>query len=339
MAKKIELATWSNLIAAIGGAATVGLVYKRVSRPRDLRWLDHAHQLPHAITSTFRVIEGVRLHYQEVGLEQGGETLILLHGFGAFSYAWRDCLLPLAEMGYRVIALDLKGFGFSEKPVDNRYDIMDQVKLIVSLMDNLGIEKATLVGNSYGGAISMACALKYPQRVQRLVLLAPAHNNRVLKRGIRYGDKIIKIKTLADIMGSFFFGSGQVVNYYIKRMFYNQDLATPDVHEAYHRVLRTANLQHAALMTFRQWRLDWIEREMSEILAPTLIVWGEQDWALPVEWGTEIHFAIPHSEFIVIPQCGHLPQEEYPKDTCQLIVDFCDRYKHATQLVDQPVQG
>jgi pimeloyl-ACP methyl ester carboxylesterase len=329
--KKRRWLRLTNLLAAATGAAAVGIAAKRLSRPRDVRWLDHAHILHHAMTSNFRVVDGVRIHYQEMTGIRSSEAMILLHGFCSSNYTWKDCMTPFADAGYRVIAPDLKGYGFSEKPADRRYDVNDQATLVISLMDSLGIQRATIVGNSFGGAVAMACALNHPARVDRLVLIDAAHNNNALKRAPRFGQQLVNAVGLAEIFGPMLFGSSRFIHYYMSNMFYDKSVMTAERFEAYHRPLRTATCQAAAISTLRQWQLDWIERELSSIDLSTLIIWGEHDWALPVEWGAQIHLAMPKSKFIVIPDCGHLPQEERPEDTCALILDFCAHYRQSSQ--------
>jgi pimeloyl-ACP methyl ester carboxylesterase len=314
---------WLKWAGVVSGAAALGLIAQRWARPRDVRWVDQAQLLDSPQTSNFRVIDGVRIHYQDIHLTAQAEPLVLIHGFCASTYTWKDCVRPLAKAGYRVITVDLKGYGFSEKPADDRYDIMDQVNLIMGLLDSLKINQANFVGNSYGGAISMASALAYPKRVKRLVLIDPAHNNQALQR-VRYLAPLINLSTIAQTVGPILFSSRRVIEYYLRKMYYNAErMVTSDRIAAYYEPLRTAACQTAALATIQQWRLDWIAKEMSTISVPTLLIWGEQDWLLPIEWGAEIDLAIPHAQFMVIPHCGHLPQEEHPQDTCALIAYFC----------------
>ncbi|MEW6736436.1 MAG: alpha/beta hydrolase [Acidobacteriota bacterium] len=324
---------WSNLLAAASGLAVVGLAAKRFRRPRDIRWLDHTHILHHAMASNFRVVDGVRIHYQEKiddpKRRATAETMVLLHGFCSSNYTWKDCMLPLATAGYRVIAPDLKGFGFSEKPADQRYDITDQAKLIIGLLDSLGVEQATFIGNSYGGAVSMACALRNPDRVKQLVLVDAVHNNGALGRRPIY-VRMMRTRGVAEVFGPLLFGSPRLVRHYLSNMYHDKTVVTEERYHAYHRPLRAASCQAAAITTMRQWEASWLEQELSAIAVPTLIIWGEYDWALPVEWGAELHLAMPNSQFIVIPNCGHLPQEERPEETCAFILDFCAMSSPAT---------
>lgn len=323
----LDWRVYSGVAAAALGMAAVGVTAQHVRRPRDLRWLDHVHVLPHPTTSNFRVIDGIRIHYQEHTADRDSEVVIMLHGFCSSNYTWKDCFEYFSEAGYRVIAPDLKGFGFSEKPLDKKYNIKDQVNIIMRLMDSLGIKQATLVGNSYGGAISMACALAQPERVKQLILIAAAHNNEVITHRLFRGGQWLVNNNGIDVVAPFILGSPNVLRYYMNKMFYDKSVLTEERYNAYLRPLRTANCQMAAITTIKQWDLSWLGNEMSSIKAPTLLIWGEQDWAVPVEWGAEIHLSIKHSQFVVIPECGHLPQEELPIETSKLILDFCRQAK------------
>ncbi|MCS6886428.1 MAG: alpha/beta hydrolase [Acidobacteriota bacterium] len=312
MAAKRLLAFTTGLVA--GAAVAV----KYASRPRDVRWLDYAHLLPHARTSQFRVVNGVRLHLQEKN-RSAKETIVLIHGYCSSSYTWSKCLDLIAEAGYRVIAPDLKGFGYSEKPVDNRYRVEDQADLIAGLLDALEVREATLIGNSYGGAVAMVTALRHPQRVRRLVLVNAAYD----KTGLPPLPRTYLYYLLRGIVPILM--SRRLVKSVMSRLYYNRDVITDEHVDSYFRPLVSASCQAAALATFRQWDLSLLEREMSQIRQPTLIIWGEEDHLLPVRNGAHIHLTIEGSEFIVIPECGHVPQEERPQDFVSLVVDFCKK--------------
>ena len=109
----------------------------------------------------------MRVHYQEAG-EPDAPAMILIHGFAASNLVWSKVLLEFAEAGFRVIAPDLLGYGYSEKPRELDYTIARQAEMIVSLMQRLGIERAVLVGSSYGGAIAATIALDHPESGRKI---------------------------------------------------------------------------------------------------------------------------------------------------------------------------
>jgi len=130
--------------------------------------------------SRFVEVNGVTVHYKEMG--QGEPVFILLHGFGASEFSWREVMEPLSTSG-RVIAYDRPAFGLTERPMEgnwtgtNPYSVQGNVELLDGLMDELGVDKAILVGNSAGGEVAAAYAIEHPERVQGLVLVDPAVGN------------------------------------------------------------------------------------------------------------------------------------------------------------------
>ncbi|HYJ46555.1 MAG TPA: alpha/beta fold hydrolase, partial [Pyrinomonadaceae bacterium] len=138
-----------HLITGALGLTGAALAVKLLLRPRDVKWDEHAPHLHHAEHSRFALIDGVWVHYQEAGAEDA-PPLLLIHGFTASNFVWSDVLLAVAESGFRVIAPDLVGFGFSGKPKDGEYTIDAQARMLIGLMDHLGVGCATLIGSSYG---------------------------------------------------------------------------------------------------------------------------------------------------------------------------------------------
>jgi pimeloyl-ACP methyl ester carboxylesterase len=127
--------------------------------------------------SRFIEVNGLEVHYKQAG--QGEPYIILLHGFGASQFSWREVMAPLAEVG-TVIAYDRPAFGLTERPMagdwqgESPYSTQSQVNLLFGLMDQLGFQKAILVGNSAGGTIATLATLQQPQRVQALVMVDAA---------------------------------------------------------------------------------------------------------------------------------------------------------------------
>jgi pimeloyl-ACP methyl ester carboxylesterase len=313
-----------KFLAGVSGAAVAGIfAWQYAKRPRDIRWIDYVGELPHAGASDFAVVDGVRLHYQAFG-EPEGRPVILLHGFCSSNYTWKDVVEPLAAAGYRVIAPDLKGFGFSEKPADRRYHVQDHAQLVIGLLDHLGISDAVFCGNSFGGATSLACALMWPHRVSRLILIDAAFNDEPLRQfPFSLYMQVARAWMVGEASVPLMLSSRGLAERAMRDFFYDQSVLTPERVAAYYRPARTSDGQQAAISTARQWDLNWIEQELDAIQTPTLIIWGECDKSIPVSLGVHLHVNLPHSEFVVIPDCGHLPQEERPEETVALMLDFC----------------
>ena len=306
------------LIAGATGVAGAALTVKLLTRPKDVEWEAHAHELHHAEKSRFIDIKGVRVHYQEAG-PSDAPAVILIHGFTASTLVWSEVLVPVAESGFHVIAVDLPGFGFSGKPRNGEYTIEWHARIIIGLMDQLGIERATLVGNSYGGAIAAICALDYPERVERLVMVGAVSNDEVKKRPLL---RLGRAPVVGDLISPLLLDLRWLVRNRMRRNRVSLREINDKRFEAHHRHLRTSGTQRAALHMLRRWRAERIRRDAHLIKQPTLLIWGEQDAEIPLEEGKHLHREIPNARLIVFHNCGHLPQEEYPEEFVELLTKF-----------------
>ena len=153
-----------NLALGVGGAVGALVAWKMLSRAREVSWEDFADDIHHPENSHFVEVDGVTVHYQEFG-DAANPTLILIHGYTASTYVWQTVAPMLADENFHVVAVDLLGFGFSEKPAWFEYSIVSQARMIERFMDRIGIGRAILVGSSYGGAVASTVALDYPERV------------------------------------------------------------------------------------------------------------------------------------------------------------------------------
>src|SRR5688572_4903291 len=165
-----------NLALGLTGAVGAAVAVKMLTRAATVEWDNVADAVAHSENSHFVHVDGANVHYQEFG-QPGDPTLLLIHGYTASTYAWRTAAPMLAEEGFHVIAVDLLGFGYSEKPRWFDYSIESQARIVSRFMNRLGIGRATVVGSSYGGAVAATLALDYPERVEKLVLVSAVCND------------------------------------------------------------------------------------------------------------------------------------------------------------------
>ncbi|MGA9996219.1 MAG: alpha/beta hydrolase [Pyrinomonadaceae bacterium] len=308
-------------IAGASGLAGVAVVAKLLRRPRDVEWTEHAGEFAHAGHSRFINIDGARVHYQEAG-PKDAPAMMLIHGFTAFNLVWSEVFLPIAAAGFRVIAPDLLGHGFSEKPANGEYTIESQARMILRLMDELGIERAAFVGNSYGAAIAAVCALDYAERVERLVLVDAVINDEPKNQAML---RVARAPLLGDIVSPLLLDSRWIIRRRLKKIHseFAHLLFDEKRLQARHLPLRASSTQRAVLRTLRRWKAERIEREAHNITQPTLIIWGEDDTDTPLRSGRHLKRVIPDARLIIFRRCGHLPQEEYPKEFTELVTNFC----------------
>ena len=304
----------------IAGTIAVGIAAKWLMRPRDADWNSNRHVIFHSDHSNFVDVDGVRVHYQEAG-EAHAPALVLIHGFASSTLVWSKVFLRLAAAGFRVIAIDMLGFGYSGKPRNREYTIAGQAKLLVGLLDRLKIKSANLVGSSYGGAVAATCALDYPPRVEKLVLIGTVNNNRPL------GYKLMRVfssPVFGDVVSPLLIGSRRLLRRRMKRVYDRHEWVLDERRvDARHLPLRASGTQRAIIRTVRGWDAERISREAHLIKQPTLLLWGENDSEIPLADGERLHEQIPGSRLIVFLNCGHIPHEEYPEEFTGVVADFC----------------
>ncbi|MFZ5828168.1 MAG: alpha/beta fold hydrolase [Bacillota bacterium] len=264
----------------------------------------------------FRPLGGDLIHYLEAG---AGEPLLLVHGFIAWSFTWRKNLPALATQ-FRTLAPDLRGFGLSQRGTPGRYGLDDQADLLAAFLDALQIDRAALVGHSMGGEIVLRFALRHPDRLKGMVLVAPSALVRRRRHWLeRY---LLGLPGLGPLA--------------VRLAVLNRRFAARSLREAHHRpdgvtaadiagYWLPATLPGTArsfVAMLRQIDFGGAASRLGEIPHRALILWGENDPWVPVEHGRRLAELLPHSQLVTLPDCGHVPQEEYPELFHQLVIPF-----------------
>lgn len=301
-------------------AATLAVTAKLLLRPRDADWSRNRHVVFHSDHSRFVEIDGERMHYQEAGARTS-PAIVLIHGFASSTLVWSKVFLELAASGFRVIALDMLGYGYSGKPRNGEYTIAGQASLVMQLLDALRIKRAHIVGSSYGGAVAATCALDYPNRVDKLILVAPVNNNRPLAFKLM---RMFGAPVFGDVLSPLLIGSRRLLRMRMKRVYDRHSWVLDERRvDARHQPLRASGTQRAIVRTVRGWDAERVSRDARLIRRPTLLLWGDNDIEIPPADGERLHAEIPGSRLIVFLNCGHLPHEEYPEAFTQIVTDFC----------------
>ncbi|MDW8327016.1 MAG: alpha/beta hydrolase [Anaerolineales bacterium] len=279
----------------------------------------------------FVTVSGVRTFIREAG-PADGTPVVLVHGFGGLTYTWRDTLPALAAAGYRALALDLKGFGLSDKSFAQDYSHASQADFVMDVMTAVGIERAVLVGHSMGGNVIAHAALRHPERVMALVFVAGA----VREAGQPGGGSILGLPLSIGTLAEFppFQRWGQLLLRYLltrERLAQIQlsaysvkEVVTPEVEDAYLGIVEIRDWDLALLGVLRDSGRNALPQPVGNLSVPTLILWGEQDTWVPLERGKALHAALPQSRLVVFPNVGHLPMEEAPAAFNAALIEFLD---------------
>jgi pimeloyl-ACP methyl ester carboxylesterase len=276
--------------------------------------------------SRFVQANGLTVHYKRMG--QGEPVFFLLHGFGASVFSWREVMAPLAEMG-TVVAFDRPAFGLTERPMpgewegESPYALEAQVSLTVGLMDALGVEKAFLVGHSAGGTVALLTALTYPERVAGLVLVAAAvYGGGGSPSLVRPLLRTPQMRHLGPLLVRRIQKSGMDT---LRNAWHDPAKITPQVWEGYLKPLQAENWDRALWeLTRARHPVDLPER-LREVQGPLLVVTGDDDRIVPTEQSVRLAQELWEADLLVLPDCGHLPQEECPGPFLQAVGAFLDR--------------
>ncbi len=251
-----------------------------------------------------RVIDNVALHVRDDG-PRSAPALIMLHGLGSSLHTWEPWANALSSE-FRVIRFDLPGSGLSAPDPGGDYTDARSHTLLVALMDSLGVSRATLIGNSMGGRIAWSFAERYPDRVDKLVLVSP---DGFASPGFAYDQP-------ADIPGSL-----SLMRYALPKWMLRMSLApayanrarlTDSIVTRYHDLLLAPGARDAMLQRMRQTVLTDPLPRLARIVAPTLILWGEGDAMIPVRNAADYVGAIRGARLVTVPGSGHVPFEETP---------------------------
>src|SRR2546430_13070237 len=216
-----------------------------------------------AFRAEYRTVDGTRLRLIDTGT---GTPVVFIHGIGASMYGWRYQLAPLVAAGYRVVAFDNRGFGFSDKPAHG-YHNAEYAHLVVSLLDSLGIASAVLVGHSMGGAIAAEVALVHPDRVRGLVLIDAAGFG-VSWPGVL---KIARWPFVGAIVTSF--RARWVTGRILRSTFADPNKVTEADVDQYYAPVPDPNFVRALRGVLREFSFDTLGGRLASVQTPTLILW------------------------------------------------------------------
>ena len=242
-------------------------------------------------------------------------AVVLLHGFGASLQTWDVWAEGLAAT-HRVVRIDLPGSGLS--PPDPAHDYRDErsLQLLRALLDDLGLPRASLVGHSMGGRIAWTFAAQFPERIDKLVLVAP---DGFASFGFEYG-KAMDVPASLSLMRHVL--PKPLLRMNLQAAYARPESLTDAVTTRYHDLILAPGARQAMLDRLAQTVLQEPEPLLRQVKAPTLLVWGEADAMIPIGNARDYLQAISGSRLVSWPQVGHLPQEEAAEQSLKAVAEF-----------------
>ena len=266
-------------------------------------------------------VAGARLYYYAAGTRGAGEPLVFLHGFPTSSHLWHETVRHIPA-GHRVVVLDLLGFGRSDRPSGRAVSLQGHAERVAALLDELRIDRCTLVGHDVGGGIAQLLALRWPARVARLCLIDSVAFEAWPPRAVRIARATLPMTRhlpatwlLAAVRSDLARGFTSVdrAAHSIDR--YLKPFTSPEG--------RDALVEHLLGLDARE--TAELSEGLPRLAQPTAIVWGEQDPFLPVEIGRRLHAAIPRATLDVVSGGRHFLPEEHPERVASVVATLLAR--------------
>ncbi len=259
--------------------------------------------------------DGIKTNYLEAG---AGPPVVLVHGSGPGVTAYANWRLTIPDLAphFRVLAPDMAGFGFSDKP-GGVADLAAWVGQLTGFLDALGIERASVVGNSFGGSIGIRLAVDHPDRVDRLVLMGATGISFPITEGL---DQVWGYQPSFENMR-------RILDYFA----YSRELVNDELAEVRYRAALAPGVQEAFSALFPAPRQHWVEaittpeEKIRAIPHETLIIQGREDKVIPLDNAYRLFNLIERSELHVFGRCGHWSQIEWAADFNALLVRFLGR--------------
>ena len=284
-------------------------------------------QLPQSLADAegqFIEIDGLSVHTKQQG--SGSPAFILLHGFGASTFSWREVMDPFSELGL-VIAYDRPAFGLTERPLDwegeNPYSQVGNLTLLLGLMEAKDIDKAVLVGNSAGGTLATAFTLAHPDKVLALIEVdAAIYQTRPDSALLDWLFNTPQVDHIGPLIARRLAGAqGEA---FIERAWHDPGKLdkNPEILAGYQKPLQAENWDQALWEHTQAADPPGLDERLSEISVPTLVISGDDDQIVPVESSIRLAENIPSAELVILENCGHLPQEECPEAFMNAVEGF-----------------
>jgi pimeloyl-ACP methyl ester carboxylesterase len=313
---------WIGLIVV--GLVTVAIVTPFIAASV---WQQTDRTIAAPTSGRFVHAHDVDVYVQEWG-PASGPAVLMVHAAGGWSGVWERTGQRLSAAGYRVIAIDMPPLGYSERPAKPAYSRLDQAQRLIGTLDALGVQRAIVLGHSFGARAVAEAALKWPERIAGVILVsaalaldAPPQQQGIVDHILAWSParKLIAAATLSNplftktLLKMFVADSGAVTPYWVAM---------------YQRPLNVRGTYSATA--------DWLPELLAEpgnsvsshsasfatLSAPTLVLWGDKDTVTPLQEGELIAKSIPKSQLVVLPGIGHLPPIEAEPAFIDTVLDF-----------------
>ena len=271
------------------------------------------------IPSVFLKVAGMKVHLRDEGPRDDPSPIVLLHGTLSSLHTWEGWVEALKSKR-RVIRFDLAGFGLTGPSPDRSYNMKNDVRLVIAVLDALGVKCCVLGGNSLGGGISWRTALAHPSRVEKLILVdSDGYRTRPISMPIAF---YFAGMPMNDWMLRNTFPRG-LMEQGLRNVYGDPKKVTPELMVRYRELAQCEGNRRALIERGKQWRRPTtLSHRIAELKLPTLIIWGGRDRLIPPDTAERFHHDIAGSTMVMFDDLGHLPHEEDPVRTVDAVKQF-----------------
>jgi len=264
-------------------------------------------------------LRGAEIHYVEKG--DGQRIIIFVHGLGGGAFTFDSNISEMAKQGFKVYAIDLKGFGYSQKVAGSDYSHIEQAKILLDFMEKKGIQKATVAGHSMGGRIALIAYDMKPQNFENIILIDSAG----LESNSPAFYRLLLNRQVADILYYNLLVNEKNFSKFLSSAFYNKDFVSREVINLYLEAFKIKNADKAFNFLIKANNNYDIASVLKKINIPVLIVWGRYDSWISIDSAHKFNSLISGSELAVIDNAGHVSMQEQPEAVNKKIIEFLDK--------------
>lgn len=278
----------------------------------------HRGPMPGEPRGSYLQLQGARVRYTDSAeatpADRQKPAAVLIHGFAASLDTWVE-VAPALTTSHRVVTLDLKGFGWSDRP-EGDYSPDAQARLVFGLMDHLGIEKATWVAHSWGSSVALSGAISQPDRVQKLAL----YDAWVYEEQLPVFFQWARASGIGESMFAAFYKERTEDRMLLA--FFDKKRVSEELVDAVNAALDRPGTVAAALAAVRGQRFAEMQSRYKSVTQKTLLLWGREDLVTTQSYGERLSRDLPNAKLIMYPRCGHFPMIEAKEASTRDLVEF-----------------
>ncbi|WP_462250681.1 alpha/beta fold hydrolase [Ekhidna sp.] len=270
--------------------------------------------------SSFTMIDGMNVHFRDEGNPNDSIPIVLIHGTGSSLHTFDDWP-EFLKQEYRVVRMDLPAYGLTGPFPDRDYSIKKYVEFIKHFLDEKGIEKCILGGNSLGGEISWRFTTVYPEMVDKLILIDAA-GYPFKAQSVPLAFRVARIPVIKNMFT--FITPKSIARSSVENVYADKSKVTDELADRYFELTLRAGNRQAFVDRLSMERPTDAYQYISEIKQPTLVLWGDQDLLIPVENAELFHKDLPNDTLVILENAGHVPMEEVPLRSVKVVRSFLD---------------